>query len=406
MTVLGNGQSHLLMCVCWLFLYSPVLAQTGVFPRLLPPANDFRLTLKEEPESRLPSIASCRGLASKTVPCRVFSVTLENRSGHAVRISGDTCDDPLVSFDVKSPNTSGGWYPASQSRSYPASQSRSTNCFTFTNLRLKPGETTRYVARLLGPRRTYNATSYGGAFPPGTYTLRATWVLWGCTDASDADDCLTPLQKMQVTRATPLGATQPVGVQSNEIAVVSPVLPDLGPLKVSFDVMVHSGPPPKDLPSNMKCKQESSGVDCIVFHAEIRNRGRRALQWFTATCMGPGIGPEYKTTTGEWQPLSVGFANDGVQPGIGVTRDLSYNCTSNVLSSTPILPGEALERDFTLSGLLPPHDTTPLHSPGEHHLRFELYPNFCFASPDGSFCLKAPKERQPVPSQEITISTQ
>lgn len=394
---LNCGAEAILVWVWCLFLCPPVLAQTGVFPRLLPPAGDFRLTLKEEPRGSVPSIASCKGTARQTIPCQVFSVTLENRSGHTVRISGDTCNDPLVSFDVKSSKASGGWWPVSRYMG--------VNCSTLTNLRLKPGETSGYVTRLIGPRRT-GAADPVAPHAPGSYTFRATWVLWGCTDASNADDCLTPLQKMQVTKAMPLDATQPVAVESNEIVVVSPMLPDLGPLKVSFNVIAHSGSMPKDLPSNMKCKEDSASIDCIVFHAKIRNRGTQAVQWFTATCGGPGIAPEYKTTTGDWKPLSIGFADGGVQPGIGVTRDLSYNCTSNVVSSTPILPGGTIELDFSLFGLLPPHDATPLHSPGEHHVRFVLYPNFCFASPDGSFCLKAPKEKEPIPSQEITISTQ
>lgn len=395
MTGLDNGRSHLPMYVCWLLVCSPVLAQTGALPRLLP--GDFRLTLKKEPQVSLPSIAGCRGVASQTIPCQVFSVTLENRSGHAVRVSGDNCNDPRVSFEVRPSTASGSWSSASGPKG--------VNCFTPTNLRLKPGETTRYVTRLIGPTRwgpSYPAAA-DGLFPPGSYALRATWILIGCTDASGADNCLTPRQNKPLSG---FGAAQPVEVESNEIAVVSPTLRDLGPLKLAFNVIARSGPLPKDLPSDVKCKEESASTDCIMFHAEIRNHGSRALQWFTYTCGGLGIVPEYKTTTGNWKPLSIGFTDGGALVGNGVTRDRSYNCTSNVRISTPILPGEAVERDFTLSLVPPPFDTTPLHSPGEHHLRFVLYPHFCFASPDGSFCLKAPKEKEPIPTQKITIGTQ
>jgi hypothetical protein len=146
----------------------------------------------------------------------------------------------------------------------------------------------------------------------------------------------------------------------------------------------------------MKCKKESASIDCIVFHAEIRNRGRQAVQWITYTCGGPGIGPEYKAATGDWKAMSLRPGENG---------DLSYGCDMNIMVAGPILPGEAAEFDFTLFGLLPPFDTAPLHSPGEHKLRFVLDPNFCFASPDGGICLKTPKEKPPIFSREITISS-
>lgn len=403
----GRAQAFF-VCLCLPFVCSPLAAQTGVFPRLLPPASDFRLTLKQEPQRRVPSIASCKGIASQTVPCQVFSVRLENRGGHTVRIlRGNPCGDRLVTFWMKSSDTPGGWQPVSEpgmpSQNMLGEYNAGCKPSTSANLRLKPGETTRYVTRLIGPRRMGAAEDL--RFPPGSYTFKASWVLRGCTDVSDADDCLTPLQKMQVTRATSLGAAHPVEVESNEIAVASPVLPDLGPLKISFNVVARSGPPPKDLPSDMKCEDGNATIDCVVFHAEVRNQSTQAVQWITYTCTGPGITPEYMTATGDWEKVSIGFPDDGMLVGNGVTRDLSYDCESNVSLTTPILPGEAVERDFTLSGV-PPFNTTPIRSPGEHHLRFVLYPYFCFASPDGSFCLTRPSETQPIPSPEITISTQ
>src|SRR5258705_6925085 len=47
------------------------------FPRLLPPPKDFRLTLREEPHSKMPFDPSCGGEASLTLLCRAITLTLE-----------------------------------------------------------------------------------------------------------------------------------------------------------------------------------------------------------------------------------------------------------------------------------------------------------------------------------------
>ena len=51
---------------CTLVCGSVAIAR-GPFPRLLPPREDFRLTLREEPHSEMPLGPSCSGEASRGI---------------------------------------------------------------------------------------------------------------------------------------------------------------------------------------------------------------------------------------------------------------------------------------------------------------------------------------------------
>src|SRR5258708_6277366 len=92
-------------------LASGSAAMGGQFPRLLPPAEDFHLTLREEPQSDLPLGPSCEGEASVTLLCRAFTLTLENASKHTIHISELSCFEPDVVFERTAANSSSGSSP-------------------------------------------------------------------------------------------------------------------------------------------------------------------------------------------------------------------------------------------------------------------------------------------------------
>src|SRR6267143_1279142 len=82
---------------------APAAMAGGPFPRLLPPAEDFHLTLREEPHSDLPLGPSCGGEASLTLLCRAFTLTLENASKRTIHISELRCFEPDIVFEKKAP---------------------------------------------------------------------------------------------------------------------------------------------------------------------------------------------------------------------------------------------------------------------------------------------------------------
>jgi len=70
---------------------------------------------------------------------------------------------------------------------------------------------------------------------------------------------------------------------------------------------------------------------------------------------------------------------------------------------TPILPGKAAKGDFTLRGLAPQFDTSPLYPAGDYKFHFRFQSQSCFASPDGSFCIQSPKEQVAAFSNVVEI---
>jgi hypothetical protein len=372
---------HLYALFCGLFSCSVAFAQSP-FPRLLPPVGDFRLTLHEEPQSSLPLGASCSGEARLTLTCRTFVITLENSSTRAIHISGLTCREPAITIEKKDSRASGGWWPVSIPEDLPCPN------LIWTNLRLKPGEHTQYATRLIAPQRRAEF------FAPGSYTLRAQWVLFGCTEAPDGTDCLTPLQNIS-QRGSPAGVDfqEAVIVLSNEVTTDSPSMPNLGMLRFSFEVTAHPSPKGNAM-SGAAAAGCSTGtntsVDCTVFHYTIHNLGDRPVRNATCSCGSSGITPEFRTASG-WNPVPE------------ISHDIPWICTANVCGETQVFPGGTIEGEFMLSTLAPAYDTTPLRSPGEHRLRFTFWPNACFASPDASFCLMRPEKQPSAVSQEITV---
>jgi hypothetical protein len=71
----------------------------------LPPANEFRVTLAEAPDAKLPPAPACGEEAAGTLTCRAFTVTLENIGTHTVRLSGLECADPEVRIETAAANS-------------------------------------------------------------------------------------------------------------------------------------------------------------------------------------------------------------------------------------------------------------------------------------------------------------
>jgi len=358
------------------------------FPRLLPPADDLHLVLKEDPHSQLPLGPSCGGEASLTLLCRTFTVTVENASPHTIRISGLRCFEPSITFltnrpitfETKELNTAAEWWPISQ----PGNPGCKT--LDWTNTRLRPGEHMEYATRLISPRRSVGII---GVIGPGKYPLRVQWTLFGCTELPDAADCLTPLQVVREgSTVADVDSQEPVTVYSNSILVESPKLPDLGRLKLTFEVTSATNQPPETQDGRPSgCAEESASVDCALFHYMIRNLGDRAVRNVSASCSDDSIRPEYRFDSSSWKPIPARL----------------WSCTMNITVERGIPRGGTLERTFALRTLLPGYDTSSLRAPGEYQLRFTFYPAACIASPDVSFCL-TPLQREPtVTSKVLTL---
>lgn len=350
------------LAACRLVLACSTGSAQSPFPRLLPPADDFRLTLREDPQTNLPLGSSCTGEAALALPCHAFTVTLENNSKHTVRLSSD-CKEPDLMISIKEPHTSGGW----------SSVSRRSDCrhdIHWGNLRLQPGEGVVIKTRLISSSR------YSESLLPGSYTLRAGITLWGCTEPPDHTDCLSPLQAMPTPSSWPeINYQEPVGVVSNEIVAESPLLPDLGRMDFTFQVEIPALAPGDTITARSCPLQNRASLGCTIFRYTIRNLGDHAVRNVVTTCQGWDIVPEYRVPGNEWKPFP---------PQAG-------GCLYNFTGLTAILAGGTAEGEFTLNtlGTDNHHDTRPLKAPGKYEVRFRFSPHACFASPDGRFCLTA-----------------
>jgi hypothetical protein len=365
---------------CFVLLHCLLVFAASPPPRRLPPASDFRLTLREDPHSKLPLGESCMGEAQQTVTCRAFVLTLENRSAKTIRLSGLTCQGPSLTIERKEPNSSDGWWPVSQPNYPPCPK------LTWTNLRLRPGERTEYSTRLVSPGRQAEV------FSPGSYTLRARWNLVGCTEPSDGSDCLTPLQQAPKTPSTAyaIDFQKAVTVVSNELTVEAPALKNLGTMKFTFTVDIAQRPRGDStsnvVPANCSTKVNQS-LDCTLFHYVIQNVSDKPVRSTIFSCSDSGITPEYRVGTDAWKPVP----------------EKGWFCTANIMIERPILPGKSIEGEFTLPGLAPGFNAAQLPAAREYRLRFTFWPHACIASPDASFCLEPQEPDQPVLSNEVTV---
>jgi len=355
------------------------------FPQLLPDAGSFELTVREDSASSLPLGPACGGEAALTLVCQAFVITLKNVGVHTVHLSRIACQEPVVTFEMKEPNSSSGWWPISQ-----ISRPRCTP-WGYEDLRLRPGETTEYRTRLVSQHRP----AAFAPVAPRSYTVRAGWLLWGCTENPEGTDCLAPLQVLKPTSLgiPPTGDVEiqtPVAVVSKEIEVNSPVLPDLGSLKLGFEISVTPEPQAADTRKlvGASCATDpGTSMECTVFLYAIRNLGDRPVRNGRYSCSDFSIIPEYRTNDGEWKQL----------------QSRLMACTANIYVETPILPGQAVEGNFTLGALAPRFDTSQLYSAGKYEIRFRFHSSACFAAPDGSFCIQSPKEQTTVISNVVTV---
>ncbi len=353
----------------------------------LPDAGSFVVSVREDSANSLPLGPACGGEAALTLTCRAFVISLKNVGVHTVHLSRIACQEPVVTFEMKDPNSTSGWWPISQ-----VSRPRCTP-WNYENLRLRPGETTEYKTRLVAQNRQAEAP-----IAPRSYTVRIHWMLWGCTEEPEGTDCLAPLQVMEVNPAwgdlPPIGEVerQPwVDIVSKEIEVNSPTIPDLGPLKLGFEISVASEQQAAELRKRIgaRCATDpGNSMECTVFHYAIRNLGDRPVRNGRFTCSDDSIIPEYRTNDGEWKQL----------------QSRLMACNSNVYFETPILPGHTAEGDFTLGTLAPQFDTSPLYPNGKYEIRVHFQSSVCFASPDGSFDIQCPKEQTETISNVIRIN--
>ncbi|MGB6974075.1 MAG: hypothetical protein WBD67_05285 [Terracidiphilus sp.] len=182
----------------------------------------------------------------------------------------------------------------------------------------------------------------------------------------------------------------PVEVVSNEIEVHSPMLPDLGVLKVDFAISIaaeREAAPTRKRYSAGCATGPGTSIECTVFHFAIRNLGERPIRNGRFSCSDFSIVPGYRTNDGEWKQL----------------HSQLMACTANVYFETPILPGAAEEGNFILGALAPRFDTSPLYPAGKYEFRFRFYSSACWASPDGSFCIQQPKAQVTATSNTLTV---
>jgi hypothetical protein len=358
-------------------------------PKLLPDAENFELTFREDSVSALPLGPACGAEAALTLACRAFVVTLQNVGVHTVHLSRIACQEPVVIFERKEPNSSSGWWAISTNS---ASRHRCTP-WVYENVRLRPGETTEYSTRLVSQSRPPEFAPVW----PGPYTVRARWVLWGCTENPEGTYCLTPLQVFKANSGggPPTGEVEwqdPVEVISKEIIVNSPILTGFGPLKLGFKISIASNLETDELRKRLRlscASDQESSIECTVFHFAIRNLGNRPVRNGRWTCSDFSMIPEYRADGGEWKLL---------QPRL-------MACTANMIVETAIQPGEAAEGNFTLSSLAPRFATSPLYPAGKYEIHVRFHSQACFASPDGSFCIQDPKEQIETISNTVTLNT-
>lgn len=373
------------------------LAQISLAPPL-PPANEFRVTLTESPDAKLPPVPACGEEAASTLTCRAFTVTLENIGTHTVNLSELDCADPEVRLETTSPNPT-GWFPVGEHRDdCHNAQYGEKGPFSWKNVLMKPGDkhsfTGRFMVRLGG------TWGRGNVPVPPTAVLRATWTLRGCTEETDGDDCLSVLETHQVPAHKTVCSYQCIFFQPTLEASSAPIsvsqpgpltLP-LPPLELALIARMLDPADPMILPRSRLegCTQARAGsIDCVALHLTVRNAGTRALRIGRMTCSDFAEAPEFRTEGDAWRPL---------QTSMRV-------CTRNFMEWVPLLPGHNVEEEMTLLHVAAGFKIDPMREAGRYDVRINYAPAVCVASPDGSFCLTEPQGLPPMKSPVATFKT-
>ncbi|HEY1806673.1 MAG TPA: hypothetical protein VGG45_19540 [Terracidiphilus sp.] len=367
---------------------------------LLPPANEFRVTLAEAPDAKLPPAPACGGEAAGTLTCRAFTVTLENIGTHTVRLSGLDCADPEVRLETPAPFPT-GWYPVGEHRDdchgVQSSDSEKV-AIPWKNVRMKPGDRYSFTGRFM--------VQLGGAWKlmnmPETPTdmLRARWTLRGCTEETNGDDCLSPLEMHYVPAHQTYCTYQCIFFQpalevlSAPISVSAPgplSLP-LPPLELALTAQMFDPSDPLIQPNSRLdgCTPKRAGsVDCVALHMTVRNAGTRALRVGRMNCSDFAEAPEFRTEDGVWKPLHSSW----------------WMCTRNFMEWTALLPGQTIEEETTLRHVAAGFQINPVREAGRYDVRMIYTPEVCVASPDGSFCLTEPQCLPQMTSPAATFET-
>jgi hypothetical protein len=354
---------------------SPASAQSPS-QRFLPSADDFHLTLQENPQTAIRWGPPCGGVAGEVVRCHMFTISLENESPDTVRFGGD-CKERVFTISIKDPTAAGGWLRVSNGGLAP--------CHRSTGLRLQPGEKTLIESGLI-------SLSHAPYTLHAPYTVRASLTLRGCIEPPDHTDCLSPLQAIPSTTGSASGIhlEEPVTLVSNEIIAESPNAPDLGEMRFAFVVEMRAFASGDTRPRGCT-RENTSSLDCAIFRYTIHNLGDRGVRIVVANCNGgsltPDIVPEYGLPGSEWKSLSI---RNGA-------------CISSLSDTTAIPQGGTAEGEFTLSTLDSGYSPTPLEAPGKYQLRFKFSPHACFASPDGRSSATLLQHPPPVVAPELAV---
>ena len=372
--------SNCVLLILFSLVSSPALRPAGPFPRLLPPSDQFRLTLREERRSKIARGPECAGEASLAFVCHVFSLTLKNNSKFTVLIIED-CYGPRIRFESKKSSPSVYWQSIGYEKDTASCDGRG-----MVDVRLKPGQKTESATRLVSESRGIYDDSYTG---PGSYTLRASWTLWGCTEGADKRECLGTMQIVGPYNLPDVNAQEPVTIMSNELTVKSPPLPDLGSPKFGFQVSLADEETNAQTNAPTVCAgvPNTRAADCAVFEYRILNIGPRAVINWTASCSDTSITPEYRLNGGDWKRVP----------------EVPFACAGNIAIGTPMLPGWPVNGTFRIGTLAPRYDTTALRGIGHYDFRFTFWPDACVASSDGSFCLQLPEKRTAVVSNIVSL---
>ncbi len=369
----------------------------------LPPANEFRVTLAETPDAELPPTPACGQEAAGTLTCRAFTVTLENIGTHTVWLGELACADPEVRLETTAPNSS-HWSPVGDHRddcqNAQYSDSEKTTV-PWKNIRMRPGDrqsfTGRFMVRLGG--------AWGRVNVPvaPTAVLRATWTLRGCTEETEGDDCLSPLETHYVPAHQNYCTYQCIFFQpaleisSEQISVGQPgplTLP-LPPLELELTERMLDPTDPLIKPRSRLegCTPDHAGsVDCVALHMTVRNAGTRALRIGRWNCSDFAETPEFRSEGGAWKPLQSSW----------------MLCGRNFVEWTALLPGQTVGEEMTLRHVAAGFQINPVREAGRYGVRIDYAPQVCVASPDGSFCLTEPQclpqMTSPVATFETTVT--